>query len=212
VWQALYEEINDPNFEIICVAEDTQGEEAAGEFFDVANASYVCIVDPNHMISTLFGFVNVPAAVWIDEEGRIVRHNEGTYASKHTIENKVAGTIKFGTDKYSPAIKDWVAKGADSEFAWSPDEVRAHLKPHTEETALADPNFKMGAYFKSVGNDAKARHYFEEAQRLSPDNWNYHRQDWTYDGEMAAGKRWYKKSQALGEKLYYDKLELPSEK
>ena len=57
MWQALYEDVNDSNFEIICVAEDTMGEEAAGQWFDAANASYVCIVDPTHMISTLFGFI-----------------------------------------------------------------------------------------------------------------------------------------------------------
>ena len=151
MWQALYEDINDPNFEIICVAEDTMGETAAGDWFDKADASYVCIVDETHMISTLFGFVNVPAAVWIDEDGMIVRTNEGTYPSRHQIEHELAGTIKFGNDIYAPALKDWVAKGKDSEFAWSPEEVRAHLKPHTDETALADPNFKLGAYFKRLG-------------------------------------------------------------
>ena len=95
---------------------------------------------------------------------------------------------------------------------WSSEEVHAHLKPRTEDTALADPAFKLGVYFKRQGNDAKAKQYFEQAQRLSPGNWNYHRQDWTYEGERAAGMKWYKKSQALGDTPYYDALELPGEK
>ncbi len=211
MWQALYEEVNDPNFEIICVAEDTMGEEAAGQWFDATNASYVCIVDPTHMISTLFGFINVPAAAWIDEEGRIVRINEGTYASRHTIEHELAGTIKFGNDVYNPAVRDWIAKGNESEHVWSVEEVRGHLKPATDDTAIADPTFKLGVFFKLRGDDVKAKRYFAEAQRLSPSNWNYHRQDWTYESERTAGKNWYKKSQALGDTPYYDALELPGE-
>ena len=188
------------------------GEKAAGEWFDKADATYVCVVDSTHMISTLFGFVNVPAAAWINEEGVIVRINEGTYPSRHTIEHALAGTIKFGNDIYSPAVQDWVEKGSDSEFVWSPDTVREHLKPNTAENALADPNFKLAVHFKQQGKDEKAQPYFKEAQRLNPASWNYHRQDWTYEGEVAAGKKWYKKSQALGDTPYYDALELPGER
>ena len=74
VWQRIYEEINDPDFVLICVAEDTGGEAAAGPIFDAAAPTYVQGIDENHLISSLFNFVNVPSAVWIDEEGRIVRY------------------------------------------------------------------------------------------------------------------------------------------
>ena len=206
MWQALYEELKDQNFEIISAAQDTGGEAAAGPWFDKEPLTYTCIVDETHKISTLFGFVNVPSAAWIDEEGRIVRINEGTYAGKHAI-----GTIKFGTEVYSAAVRDWVAKGADSEYVWTPEEVAAHLKPVTDETAKAEPLFKLGVYFQQQGNEAKATEYWEQAQALSPWNWNYHRQDWTFEGEQAAFGNWYKKTRNMGEQLYYDPLELPGE-
>ena len=68
---------------IISAAQDTGGEAVAGPIFDAAKASYVQIVDVNHRISSLFNFVNVPSAAWIDESGRIVRIDEGTYAKSY---------------------------------------------------------------------------------------------------------------------------------
>ena len=111
-WEPIYRRLKDHGFEIISVAEDSGGEAAAGPTFDSAHVSFVTIVDPNHVISALYNFVNVPSAAWIDEEGRIVRLNEGTYAKKHAL-----GAIKFGSDEYAPAIEDWVKNGAKSKYA-----------------------------------------------------------------------------------------------
>ena len=78
VWQSIYEELKDKNFEIISAAQDTGGEAAAGKIFEDANVTYASIIDVDHAISSLYNLVNVPSAVWVDEEGRIVRINEGT--------------------------------------------------------------------------------------------------------------------------------------
>ena len=34
------------------------------------------LVDEKHTVATLYGMVNVPTGVWIDERGKIVRPNE----------------------------------------------------------------------------------------------------------------------------------------
>ena len=75
-WEPVYQKLKDHGFELISVAEDTGGEPAAGPIFDAAHVSYVTIIDPDHQISA-FNFVNVPSAVWIDEEGRVVRITRG---------------------------------------------------------------------------------------------------------------------------------------
>ena len=82
VWQEIYEALNEPNFEIICVAEDSEGPAVAKKWFTDAKATYKCIVDPSHKISTLFGWVNVPTGAWIDEDGKILRGNENAYAAR----------------------------------------------------------------------------------------------------------------------------------
>ena len=53
VWQSIYDELKSDSFEIISVAQDAGGEEAAGAIFDDANASYTSIIDVNHHISSL---------------------------------------------------------------------------------------------------------------------------------------------------------------
>ena len=105
VWQRIYEEINDPNFILICAAQDTGGEAAAGPIFDAAKPTYVQVVDEDHIVSSAFNFVNVPSAAWIDEDGRIVRIDEGTYSTIHEI-GEGEQKFTFGNDVYAPALKD----------------------------------------------------------------------------------------------------------
>ena len=60
--------------------------------------------------------------------------------------------------------------------------------------------------FYHAKNAPLAKKYFERAQTLNPDDWNYHRQDWSFTpGE--AGAKWLDKFQKL-EEPYYPKLEL----
>ena len=51
VWQRVYEQIDDPNFVLISAAQDTGGEAAAGPIFDAAGATYVQVIDQDHVIS-----------------------------------------------------------------------------------------------------------------------------------------------------------------
>src|ERR1700740_477161 len=41
-----------------------------------AAPQFPCLIDERHLVVGLYGFVNVPMAVWIDERGHIVRPSE----------------------------------------------------------------------------------------------------------------------------------------
>ncbi|MEO1973395.1 MAG: hypothetical protein ABGX07_17680 [Pirellulaceae bacterium] len=205
MWQSIYEDINDENFVIMSAAQDTGGEAAAGKIFDDAKVTYTAIIDEDHTISSLFNLVNVPSGVWIDEQGQIVRLNEGTYSKHHKL-----GTFEFGSDIYVPALRDWIAKGSDSEFAWSPEEVSANLIPRTPAGERAEPAFKLGVYFHSQGRESQANYWWEESQRLNPDSWNFHRQDWSFTPSEASSN-FMRKVQGLGDKPYYKPMDLPGE-
>lgn len=183
VWQSIYEELKSDNFEIISFAQDTGGEAAAGPIFDAANVTYTSVIDVNHHISALYNLVNVPSGVWIDEQGKIQRINEGTYA-------KVHNNGAFGTDEYVPIVRDWVAKGADSQYVWDLEKVRESIVQRTPEAELAQPTFRIGAYYFTQGNDAKAEQYWTLAQELDPTSWNYLRQDLQYEEGGSAGPAW----------------------
>ena len=191
VWQQVYEEINDPNFALICVAEDTGGEAAAGPIFDAANPTYIQVIDENHIISSAFNFVNVPSSAWVDEEGRIVRIDEGTYSTVHEIGEGDEG-ITFGTDVYTPALKDWVARGADSEFVQSAEAVTGNIRAHSFDQLKADAAFRLANLFRTHGQSDKAETYWEMARELNPDSINFIRQNLTLSEEGSAGETFMK--------------------
>lgn len=210
VWQRILEDINDPNFVIISAAEDTGGEAVAGPIFDAANPTYVQIVDENHIISSAFHFVNVPSAAWVDEEGRIVRIDEGTYAKTHEI-GEGDQKFQFGTDVYAPAVKDWVAKGTASEYLQSPDAVTGNIREFSADQKKADAAFRLGNLFRHHGRKEKAEKYWNIAQSLNPDSINFVRQNLTLSEEGSAGETFRK---LIGEyaqqgKAYYRPLDLP---
>ena len=141
--------------------------------------------------------MNVPSAVWIDEQGKVRRIDEGTYATTHKMND-----FEFGRSDYAPMVADWVAKSDASEWVQSEPE----LKLATADSARADPAFQLGVYFKQQGDEARADQYWAMAQSLNPESWNYHRQDWSYT-PAEAGANWLQKVQTLGDKPYYKPVE-----
>lgn len=186
VWQQVYEEINDPDFVIICAAEDVGGEAVAGPIFDAANPTYTQVVDVDHIISSAFNFVNVPSSAWINEEGRIVRIDEGTYSKTHAI-GEGEQAITFGNDVYTPALKDWVTKGADSEFVQSAEAVTGNIRGHSFDQMKADAAFRLANLFRVHGKKDKAEVYWQMARELNPDSVNFIRQNLTLTEEGSAG-------------------------
>jgi peroxiredoxin len=203
-WQPIYADLKDQNFELISVAEDTAGEAAAGPILDAAKPTYTTLIDTKHRISALYDFVNVPSAAWIDETGRIVRINEGTYAKTHKL-----GSMTIGTDDYTPALRDWVAKGGQSQYVWTAQQVTQKIRGRSTEEAKAEALFALGTYFYEQKNATKAAAYWAEARSLFPDSWNIHRQDWSITDRQNANRNFSEKRQAL-EKPYYRDLELKS--
>lgn len=138
--------------------------------------------------------MNVPSAVWIDEAGKVIRIDEGAYATTHTM-----GTFSFGREDYAPIVRDWVKKGAASEYAQG--DVLPDLRLG-DAGAQAEAWFKLGVYFFDRGDTGRADRHWATAQQLRPDSWNYHRQDWSFTpGE--AGANWQRKVETLGDKPYY---------
>ena len=91
-------------------------------------------------------------------------------------------------------------------YALSDAAFAARVKPRSQNEMDAEASFALGSLVSPRRNDRSRRQYFERAQALNPDDWNYHRQDWSFTpGE--AGAKWLDKFQKL-ETPYYPKLEL----
>jgi hypothetical protein len=187
------------------VAQDTGGEAAAGRWYDAAKATYTTLIDPAHAVSSAFQFTNVPTGVWIDERGKVIRPGEPAWTTSRTNMYGGKALVTEG-EEYVAAIRDWVARGERSVYALSDAEFSARVKPRSANEMEADASFALGVWFHQAENPALAKKYFEKAQTLNPDDWNYHRQDWSFTpGE--AGAKWMEKFQKL-EDPYYPKLEI----
>ena len=165
------------------------------------------MIDVTHKVSTLYNMINVPTGVWIDEDGRIVRPNEVAFSK-----NVAFGSIEVNGDDYADALRDWVARGEKSIYHMTPDEVTGRLGQRSSDEALADANSKLASYFHQKGNGALAEKYWVAAQRLNPESWNYHRQNWAFIPTEQRRRNWRDKFDALGERPYYAPLDLPQKK
>ena len=83
VWQQLYSELKDKNFMVVAVAEESRGTDHARPWIEQAKSDYWQLIDAEHRLEDLYNLVNVPQAVWIDENGVIVRPPETAGSTDH---------------------------------------------------------------------------------------------------------------------------------
>ena len=240
MWQAIYEELKGDGLEIIAVAFDAAGKDAVEAKIRAADIAerpdfvarlmgwspelwkkqapptYTCLIDEAHLLADLFGMVNVPQGVWIDEEGNIVRPAETAGAAdmvRHLnpetfeVPDAAAEQGMALRTSYVDALRDWVRNGAASSFALPADEVRKRIRGPGEEEVRAAAHAKLGRHLYVTGDLDGAKHHFGEASRLHPKSWNYRRQSMMLDpemvGELNAGPDFWAAVEALGDEAYY---------
>jgi hypothetical protein len=143
--------------------------------------------------------------IWVDEKGRVVRPAEPAWTTNQTMKIGSKNIVTEGT-AYLTALRDWVANGESSKFVLSDEEFARRVKPRSPAEMEADASFKLAVYFHEKGNRELAGKYWAKAEQLNPDDWNYHRQDWSFTPDQA-GKKWLEKFQKL-DGSYYPKLDI----
>lgn len=205
-WQAIYQQLKDKNFEIISVAQDTNGVKDAGPWITAAKPSYTALIDEQHVISKLYNMVNVPTGVWINEEGKIVRPNEVAF-----VDDRFKTFTGLDSEPYLTALKDWVEKGNKSAYVMSEEKLREKLDMNNPDFILAAAQFGLGEQLYKSGHLTEAIPHFKEAQRLNPKSWNYKRQAYALsDAKRDYGTTFADEVQkAGGSKVYYPPPDLP---
>src|SRR5271165_3138607 len=103
----------------IAIAFDSGGNAATEPWIKAASPTYPCLVDRRHIVAELYDMVNVPNAVWIDENSKIVRPSEPAGSSDafrqmdHTnfsIPPDALAELMAQRNAYLNAIRDWVDK------------------------------------------------------------------------------------------------------
>ena len=218
VWQALQQDLADEAFTMIAVSFDTRAPEQSRPWIEAASPTYPCLLDPEHEVADLYNMINVPNAVWIDEEGRIVRPTEtaGTGDEFRTmmtgIEPDDLARMMRRRELYIQAIRDWVRDGASSDAVFSTEEAAAKAaeRAHTPDDALAFAHFRFGTWLARQGRDDEAQAQLAEAKRLKPESWAFRRQSWELEEVgKAGGPDFWNAVEALGDEAYYPLPEMP---
>ena len=197
--------MKDKNFEIVSVAQDTGGVKDAAPWITAAKPEFTALIDREHLVTRLYDMVNVPTAVWINEQGRIVRPKEVAF-----VDNRYKGLHGMDAAPYLDGLCDWVTNGERSPFALSEQELKERLAPQKPEHAQAAAEFALAEYLTHAGLTVDAIPHYKEAQRLNPDSWNYKRQAWALsDAQRDYGTSFQKEVQKLNGKPYYVPRKLP---
>jgi len=210
VWQQLYSELKDRNFMVVAVAEESRGTDHARPWIEQAKSDYWQLIDTEHRLEDLYNLVNVPQAVWIDEQGKIVRPPETAGSTDHfrrmdlktrTMAPKDQEERLAARQAYLDAVRAWVKAG---KHALPVDAARANLPKVTPEIAEARARFRLGVWLRAHDRAAEGDKQMAEASRLHPDSWSMWRQAADLDEVgKASGPEFWKRVQALGERPYY---------
>jgi hypothetical protein len=220
VWQSLFAELNQSlgpeRFVVLAVALDEP--EAARPWIEAAAPTYPCLIDREHHLASLYGLVNVPQALWIDEAGRIVRPPEtaGSTDSFRAMDRKTftvpdaviaeRNRVKSG---YFEAVRDWARRGDASPHALDAQRAAARLPQQDAAIAEAHTRFRLGRHLLQQGRTEEAEALMAEAARLHPDSWAMWRQAAPKDPRgLASGAAFWARVDALGSRPYYAPVEI----
>ena len=227
MWQKLRDELNLKGLEIVAVALDSNVDAARG-VIEANVPNHPSLIDTQHTLGALYGVVNVPSGIWIDEEGMIVRPPEPAFPAPSPLRDAEipeglpdqirdmlteAKKIRNEPEVYIAALRDWVEHGSESRFALAPDEVIERSRPRPREEGLAAAHFELGEHLHRAGSTELAVKHWREAHKLQPDNWTYRRQAWSsveptqgpsdqYEGD------WLSDVRKIGAENYYPPLDM----
>ena len=133
-----------------------------------------------HQMDALFGVVNIPNIVWIDEAGTIVRPAEPGWSPGDTypdwlrafVDERAAATeakaaeveatnpelaakLRGGQDRdnYADAIRDWAEHGAESRFAMTPDQVVAGSQDRPKDKSAGAAHFELVNHLRASATE-----------------------------------------------------------
>ena len=166
VWQALHDELKGYGFTVITVALDRCGEDAR-PFIEAAAPSHPSLIDTDHLLADLYGIVNVPTVLWIDEHRRIVRPNDVAFGS-----DTFKDLTGIDSTLHLQALRAWVQH--DARPFDDTDVRQLQVLPSAEEQ-MARAEFALAWHLHQQGKPAAAERHFVRAGRLAPHDFTIRR-------------------------------------
>jgi hypothetical protein len=152
-WKALTDELEPLGLDLVTVALDDD-EERVRHW--TGKAGLPPVLDPEHRLSDVFGVVNVPSTVWLDEEGRV--------AKPPTIapgDDQFKEFTEVDSSRHHEALRRWMTDGV------VPDERTDDTADDTD-LRLARAERRLAAWLHRDGQADAAERHFQAAVALAP--------------------------------------------
>lgn len=156
------------------------GAEVARPWVEAAGSTHPSLIDQTHYMDARFGVTNIPQVMWIDENSMIVRPPEP--ASPVPVGEAALQMAELvgrneEREQYVAMVADWVANGADSRHALSPDQVVSRSRERSPAVSEAAAHFELAQrLWRDEGFSERALAHFNAAHELQPENITYKRQ------------------------------------
>ena len=156
---------------------------AAAEWVEAADPcpTFPVLLDREHLLAELYGIVNVPSVIWIDEDDRVARApviapGDDAFRDFTHIDSSV----------HHDQLRAWVRTGVRP-----PKAPREQVMLPTDDEQLARLERRVGAYLARVGRPDEAEQHFARAAELAPMDWTIRRGTLPLRGDDPFGERFF---------------------
>jgi thiol-disulfide isomerase/thioredoxin len=173
-WKQLSDELKADGLNIITVAldEDNEAVRPWAEGTDLPVG-----VDSEHRLSDLFGVVNVPSTIWLDEEGRVVKPPTIAPGDDQFLE-----FTELSADQHHDALRAWVHDG----------ELPAVDNPGDgDDLRRARAERRLAAWLHRHGHSVEAEAHFTAAVDLAPLDFSIRRASMPLRGQDPFGTEFF---------------------
>jgi peroxiredoxin len=179
-WEELRRELEPEGLEIVSVALDDNAD-AARTYVEMADPApqFRVLVDRELLLGDLYGIVNVPSVVWIDERGNVVRRPVIAPG-----DDQWRDFTHIDASVHHDQLRAWVSDGTVDFEA-----CEADAPSESELTARVER--RVGAHLAREGRQDAAERHFRRAMELAPMDWTIRRGTLPLRGDDPFGQTFF---------------------
>lgn len=129
------------------------------------------VLDADHAVAEAYGITNVPATVWLDEDGRVVKPPTITPGT-----NEFKDFTRIDAEEHHDALRRWVRDGTlPHQGAEDGGDGAPTARPPTPEEQAARVERRLASWLARHGHATEAERHYAQAVELAPLDWTISR-------------------------------------